>query len=335
MIALIVLSSTRADAQSSRLKAGTLVRPDTVSVGDPFAFVVSVQVPGDARVEWPTITDSSAVVVMREPTRVRSSIKDGERVETATYELAAWDVGILPLKVPDAIVRYADKVERVPLSAARIVVKSVLPGDTTLHTPKPAKALFPRVLPWWQRWWPAIAVLVALLLLWWLYKRRRHSTTARVRDAMDPYQRAVHDFERIERLALVPAGERGRYVALAMEILRTYLSARIPEASLSRTTQELAVIVADDPRIPLDVLVGLSAEVDGIKYARLDVSAQRARDLAGDARTVVDRIERAEQARLAEIEAARLAKARAERAAAAALEDEARRRSRRAKSGAA
>ncbi len=316
------------------LRAGTLVRPESVSVGDPFVFVVSVEVPANARVEWPSIVDTAAVVAMREPVRVTSSEKGPARVETATYELAAWDVGVLPIGLPDATVRVGGQALRVPMGAARVVVRTVLPGDTTLHTPKPAKALFPRVIPWWERWWPALAVVAALGLLWWLWRRRRQAVAGAARPTLDVYARAMRDFERLERLALLDAGEGGRFVALAIEIVRSYLSARLPAATLSLTTPELVVVMADDIRVPIAALLTLLDEADGIKFARRPVTAARARQLAADARAIVEQIERAEQARIAAEAAARAAREQQERERDQAIEDDARRKSR-AKSGAA
>ncbi len=316
------------------LRAGTLVRPESVTVGDPFVFVVSVEVPANARVAWPSIVDTMAVVVMRDPVRVTSREKGPSRVETATYALAAWDVGALPIGLPDATVRVSGQVLRVPMGDARVVVRTVLPGDTTLHTPKPAKALFPRVVPWWERWWPALAVVTALGLLWWLWRRRKHAVAGRSRATLDVFARAIHDFERLERLALVDAGESGRFVALAIEILRTYLSARIPDATLSRTTPELVVVMADDIRVPIAHLLTLLDEADGIKFARRPVTPERAHVLAGDARAIVEQIERAEQARVAAEAAARSAREQQERENAQKIEDDARRKSR-VKSGAA
>ena len=316
------------------IRAGTLVRPETVSVGDPFVFVVSVEVPIGARIEWPSITDTAAVVAMREPVRVTSEQKGPARTETATYSLAPWDVGVLPIGLADAIVHVGDKTLRVPMTAAHVVVKTVLPGDTTLHTPKPAKTLFPRLLPWWKRWWPALAIIAALLLLWWIWSRRKRGGAAGSRVPLDVYARAVHDFERLERLALVDAGEGGRFVALAVEILRTYLSARIPNAALSRTTSELVVVMADDIRVPIATLLTLLEESDAIKFARRSVTPVRARALAADARSIVEQIESAERARVATEEARLRDQVRAQRDAADAAEDEARRQSRRPKSGA-
>jgi len=320
----------------SRVKAGFLVRPDTIEVGDPFTLIVTVVVPEGARVDWPTLDDTTAMVVSREPTKVtKESMRAGGRTERAEYALAAWNVGSLPIGLKDAIVRYGSTTLKVPLNDAGVFVRSVLPGDSSMHKPKPPRDLFARVVPWWQRWWPALLLLAALALLWWLLKRRRTRAGTTTLAALDPYARAVHDFERLERLALADAGERGRYVALAIDVVRTYLAKRSPLAVLSLTSAELIVAVDDDERIPRDRLISLMADGDGIKFARRVVSGTRARELAADARAVVEHIEAAERARRAAEEATRAAAAKAERDAKQYDEDAARRTSRRPKAGSA
>ncbi|WP_373064228.1 hypothetical protein [Gemmatimonas sp.] len=319
----------------SRVRAGLLVRPDTVEVGDPFTLIVTVVVPDGARIEWPAIDDTTAMVVSREPTKVtQESLNTGGRTERAEYALAAWNIGPLPIGLKDAIVRYGSTTFKVPLNEANVFVKSVLPGDSSMHKPKPPRDLFLRVVPWWQRWWPALLVLAALALLWWLLKHRRKREGATPHAALDPYARAVHDFERLDRLALADAGERGRYVALAIDVVRTYLALRNRSAVLSLTSSELIGAVTNDDRVPRDRLISLMADGDGIKFARRIVSRTRARELALDARAVVDHIEAAERARRAAEEAVRAAAAKAERDARQKDEDGARRKSRRPKAGA-
>ena len=105
---------------------------------------------------------------------------------------------------------------------------------------------------------------------------------------MDPYRRAVAEFERIEALGLIDAGERGRYVALTVEVLRDYLAARYAQASLSLTSTELARSVRELPHVPGDRLIRLLTEADLIKFARRPVSGDRAREIGRDARTIVD-----------------------------------------------
>ena len=319
----------------SRVKAGFLVRPDTVEVGDPFTLIVTVVVPEGARIEWPTLDDTTAMVVSRAPTKVTpESMRAGGRTERAEYALAAWNVGALPIGLKDAVVRYGSTTLKVPLNDASVFVKSVLPGDSSMHKPKPPRDLFPRVVPWWQRWWPALVLLAALALLWWLRKRRRTRAGDNTLAALDPYARAVHEFERLERLALADAGERGRYVALAIDVVRSYLARRNPLAVLSLTSAELIGAIDDDERVPRDRLISLMADGDGIKFARRVVSGTRARELAAAARAVVDHIDTAERARRAAEDAARAAAAKAERDAKQTDEDEARRKSRRPKAGA-
>ena len=43
---------------------------------------------------------------------------------------------------------------------------------------------------------------------------------------VDPFAHAKAEFQRIEALGLLDAGERGRYVALMIDVLRDYLAAR-------------------------------------------------------------------------------------------------------------
>jgi hypothetical protein len=304
------------------------VRPDTVEVGDPFVLVVSVVVPNSARVEWPSINDTAAVVAMRAPVRVQTTPDGISRRETAEYELAAWDVGALAIGLPDPVVRNGATVVKVPLADARVFVRSVLPGDTAQHVPKPAKALFPRVVPWWKRWWPAAAVIAALLLLWWFMKRRSKTVIAQRAAPVDVFARAIHDFDRLDRLALSDAGERGRAVALAVEILRVYLVSRIPAGALSLTSGELLAATTDDERVPHDRLSRLLLEADAIKLARRLVQGARAKELTAEARRIEETVEQAHAARLAAEAERRKEAERIEREAREAADDDARRRSR-------
>ena len=326
------VDSVRAKAN---IRVGSAVRPETVTVADPFTLVISIDVPAEATVQWPTITDTAANVVMRSPTRVTSTVEGARRRETAEYALAAWDIGRLPIGLPDATVRLPYGVIPVSLREARVAVKTVLPLDTSLRVPKPARGLFPRVVPWWELWWLALLIIAALAALWWAWRRRRRKAGSPVRAPLDVFAQAMQEFDRLQRLALTEVGERGRAVALAVEILRTYLAARVPDAKLSRTSAELLAAVGDDPRVPRERLATLLGDADIIKFAHRGVTPARARELQDEARAIVEAVERLEQARLAAEIAARQAQERAERAARAAADDAARRRPKRKKAGAA
>jgi hypothetical protein len=326
---------TRDSAAAARaLRVGFLVRPDTVTVGDAFTLIVTVEVPVDATVQWPVLGDTAAAVAMRVPTRVTTELAGTTRRERAEYSLAAWRVGSLPIAFPDVVVRLPSGVVAVPVRDARVFVATVLPGDTSLHVPKPARPLFPRVVPWWEAWWPAAAVVAALLVLWWMWRRRRARVVLRVAAPLDVFARAMHDFDRLQRLALADVGERGRAVALSVEILRTYVAARITGSTLAQTSPEMLTAIGDDARVPRDRLASLLEDADAIKFAHQPVSLDRARTLQGEARAIVELVEAAEQARRAAEERARREALRDAQAQAKADEERARRASRRPKVGA-
>ena len=86
-----------------------------------------------------------------------------------------------------------------------------------------------------------IALLVAAAialgwLIWWWFRRRRKAADPVI---VDPFARAEAEFQRIEALGLLDAGERGRYVTLMIDVVRDYLAARHALASLSLTSTEL------------------------------------------------------------------------------------------------
>jgi hypothetical protein len=339
VVVAFVKPSQGAAAQSAGASASQAtnlrlrVAPDSVHVGDPFSLVASVDVPLDATVQWPTIADTGEVVVMRAATRVTSEVVGVLRRETAQYSLVAWDVGLQPVGLADVTVRAGSSVISVPLRDARIDVKTVLPGDTSLHVPKPARDPFPRVVPWWEAWWPSAVVALALAALWWLWRRRRARVVKPTAPPPDLYTRTCEAFDRLDRLGLTAVGERGRAVSLSLEIVRGYLAERIPAAALSRTSAEVLQAIRDDTRVPHEQLAALIAEIDGIKYAQQTLSPTHAATLQANARAVVELIERADVAKRKATQALQAADARAVQEAQSEAEDEARRQSRRRKAG--
>ena len=274
------------------------VYPETVSVGQPFTATLSMSVSSNATVTWGTITDTAAVVSQRQPPQLRTTARPAMRIETAEYSLAAWDLGTLPLGLPAVTVHTLAGDVPVSVPIATIAVRSVLPGDTAQRVPKPPRGLFPRLVPWWRRWWPAGVVLVALALLWWL--SRRHRTPRALRpvapERRTPYDEALQQFAHLDRLALPESGEPGRAVVLAVDVVRSYLAARRPTLSLAGTSAELLTAVSGEAQLPRDLLVSLLAEADAVKFAQRTVSAEAALALLDRARAFVDAVAQADRA---------------------------------------
>ena len=281
-----VLCGSALHAQAIPVKAGVTLSKDTVRVGDVFRVTVGIRAPVGATIEFPRAMDSTATVQSLDPVAVRTSADTTAVEQYADYRVAAWDVGSQPIKLDYAIVRLAGQERRIPLTGSAVFVRSVLPQDSAQRVPKPQRALFETsAFPWWIWALAAAAALAVGLLLWWWIRRRKKPAPEEI---ADPYERAVAEFERIEALKLLEAGERGRYVTLQVEVLRDYLAARYAQASLALTSTELSRTVRELPHVPQDRMTRLLTEADLIKVARRPVSGDRARDIGREARAIVD-----------------------------------------------
>jgi LPXTG-motif cell wall-anchored protein len=206
--------------------------------------------------------------------------------QTAVYRLVAWDVGPRELGFADAVALVDDVPQRVSLGDVRVFVRSVLPADSAQRIPKPPRGLIEPPAPWWWPWLPILIGLAIIgLLLWWYLRRRRRRKGAF--EDVDPYELAEREFARVEALGLLEAGERGRFVALMVDVLRDYLARRLPGAAPSLTSTELLALIGEAQAAPVERLAPLLSEADLIKFARRPVSADRARELGRSARAIV------------------------------------------------
>jgi hypothetical protein len=288
--AVTLIASATAFAQGgsrdgARVSYGVKASTDTVRIGDPFTLAIRVRTPPGATIEFPAGPDSTSAVQLIDPRTVRTSADSGAIDQTATYRFAAWDIGPQPIVLGDMIVRGAGPDRRIEIGRQSIFVRSVLPADTTLRVPKPARPLIDQSIPRWWLWaLIAAAVLLALLLLWWWWRRRRRNVVAPVEDALVVAER---EFARVEALRLIEAGEHGRHVALMVDVLRDYLAARHHAAPLALTTGELTRALHREPTVPLERLSRLLDEADLIKFARRPVTRDSATELGREARLIV------------------------------------------------
>lgn len=275
-------------APATQLQSGITVQPDTVTVGSHFVVSARVRAPGGSAIEWPTAPDTSETVEIVSSRAVDSTADSLATEETARWRLTAWDTGAVTIVFEDAVVTTPGGVRRVPLGAS-VYVRSVLPADTSLHVPKPTRDILAADPPWWR--WVVLGLLVlallALLVWWWLRRRRRRPGPPPV-DAM---QYAEREFARVERLGLLEAGERGRFVALMVEVVRDYLALRVPGAAPSLTSTELIRHLRTRRTMPVQRLATLLSEADLVKFARRAVTAERARELGQESRAMVREVE--------------------------------------------
>jgi hypothetical protein len=293
LLALAMLAPGVAFPQSStRAQVGVAVSRDTVTVGQVFEVRVRVRAPAEASIRFPENPDTSGTVQGRDPHLIQTTDSVTARDETAIYHVAAWDIGNQPILLGNVVVTWQGMDRPVAIGDVHVFVKSVLPADSALRVPKPARPLWePAPFPWW-----IVALLVAAvilgILIWWYRRRRNRPKPVLV---VDPYLRAQKEFARIESMRLLEADERTRFAALNVEVLRDYLAARYPEASLALTSREAVSLLRRAPAIPIEQLSRVLHEADLAKFAAWTLTEDRARALARDARDIVAREHQASQ----------------------------------------
>ncbi|HEX9085500.1 MAG TPA: hypothetical protein VF836_12250, partial [Gemmatimonadaceae bacterium] len=278
-IALLLLQAIAPQAsQNPRaelpVQMGYRVNPDTVIIGQPFNLFIKVLAPKGVRFEFPPGPDTTTSNGIR-PIELR-----GEKVVTmlgdtavALYHLVAWDIGTQPLRFPDVRVTFEGQERRPTLGGASVFVKSVLPADTSLRIPKPARPLIVLPVINWLLWLGLLAAAIALVLLWWAWRRWRNRPKAPV----DPYAHAQQEFARIDARHLLEDGQRAEYFAAMVDVAREYLAARVPGVRRSDTTSELLRAMKPGGGVEMD-LAGLLEQAVLVKFARADVSLEEARE---------------------------------------------------------
>jgi hypothetical protein len=279
-----------------QVQMGISVQPDTVTVGEHFLVRLRVHAPKGAEIGFPVGPDSGAAVEAVDPKREEGSADSTAVDRTAIYKLVAWSIGAQQVTLGSLVVSLEGVDRRYAVPPMAVLVKSVRPNDSTGRVPRPARDVIVAAPVLWP--WIAGALLVLALLLWML-RRRLRRRPSHVRIGKGALADARRDFARIEQLALLEAGERGRYVALHIDVLREYLAARIPEAALSLTSTELLSVLDADAPVPLPRLVPVLAAADLIKYANRPVTDARARELASETRAIVESTEDAVAHRVA------------------------------------
>jgi hypothetical protein len=279
-----VAGGAQATGAAIPVQAAVGIEPDTVRIGDPFLVQIGIRAPLGATVAFPPAPDSTGAVQGLDPVRVETRPDSGGVVQWGYYRVAAWDVGDQPITLGDVVVTVGGRSRRIPITGRKVFVASVLPADTAQRVPKPPRPLYEFAAPMWWLWVALAALALVLLLLWWWLRRRRRG---RPIEMPDPFARAEREFARIEALRLVEAGERGRYVALVVEVLRDYLATRYHKAPLSLTSTELLAALRDERAVPNDRLLRVLNEADLIKFARRPVTAERAQEIGREARAIV------------------------------------------------
>jgi hypothetical protein len=272
-----------------QVQMGVAVQPETVTVGQHFVLRLRVRAPKGAEIGFPVGPDSGLAVEAVDPRREQAAADTTAVERTAIYRLVAWRTGAQHIALGAVVVSASGVDRRYAIPDPAVIVVSVRPRDSTGTIPRDARTVFlapPLLWPW------IIGGVLLFVLLVWIITR-----LARRPSRFDALGRALalarSGFARIDALGLLAAGERGRYVALHIDVLREYLARRIPGAEQSLTSTELLAALQADAPVPIPRLIPLLAEADLIKYANRPVTESRAMELASESRGLVVAIEQA------------------------------------------
>ncbi|OLB98554.1 MAG: hypothetical protein AUI15_10420 [Actinobacteria bacterium 13_2_20CM_2_66_6] len=250
IVGLVLLAFCSVAAADGPVNVAATVDKRGISIGDPVALAVVVEV--DAGYQ---ITDSGVGRTMAEfevlealPPQV-TKIANGRTRYTFRYRITAFRVGNLVF--PEIHVAYqspAGEPGIVPTAEIPIVITSVVqPGETTDDI-KPAK---PQLrLPTAAPQVPQLAIQVALavvvlamlaLIIW----QTRRASGRRPKDAdmdevlLTPAQRAMAELNRVASLGLPERGKYAEHYALLSKALRAYVGDRFGLSANERTPREL------------------------------------------------------------------------------------------------
>ena len=291
LVVVLLQDPTATGRRAIPVQLGVRVAPDTVTVGQHFIAVIRMRAPRGAVITLPGVSDSAyasaptATQLLGKPAIEPVADTSGTTMSGA-YRFAAWDTGLQQLGLPDIVVVSGSDTGYVSLASRTVFVRSLLPADTALHVPKPARPAI-ALRPFdWRPLLIAALVLAAALLAWrlWIWFRRRKERS------LDPFMVAEREFERIEALGLIRAGEPERHAALMSDVMRAYLAARVDLIELSHTSSEL---LASAPQIHAHApgLGELLWRTDLIKFANNSVEPAEADKLGAAARSVVRGVE--------------------------------------------
>ena len=256
-------------------------------IGQPFNLFVKIAAPMGVRFEFPAGPDTTTQNGVR-PIELR-----GEKIVSmlgdtavALYHLVAWDIGTQPLRFPDVRVTFEGQERRPTLGGASVFVKSVLPADTSLRIPKPARPLIVLPVINWLLWLGLLAAAIAAVFC--SGGRGGAGGTGPNRPSIPT--RAQQEFARIEARHLLEDGQLAEYFAAMVDVAREYLAARVPGVRRSDTTSELLRAMKPGSGAEMD-LPRLLEQADLVKFARADVSIEEAREAGLALRAVVDHVE--------------------------------------------
>ncbi len=283
-LVLALLQGGESALPASGVRVGASVSPASVRVGEPVVLTVRLQVAAGARVRFPDAVDSTERAEPLDPVIVVDTLRGEVREYTARYRFVAWRVGPLRIPLAPVMIERDGRQQQLDVGPPPLEVVTVLPVDTTLRTPRPARGIFTKqATPWWL-WGLGLSVPMLLAAAWaWRRWSQQRADTAPV---LSPEQEARAAFEALEALGLPAMGEPTRHAIAAAAILRAYLAATRVGDDGGLTASELVAALAPQDDDPDARVRALLERLDAVQFAGEQLGAEQAIALAAEAQAL-------------------------------------------------
>ncbi len=272
-----------------------------LTVGDVVTLSLVVSYPAELAVVIPPVGREWGAFEVQAQTAVQTvSASDGSRTIAKQFRVTLFAPGVFETPALPVNIRSPDgSVEQVYASPVRLTVNSVLSGpDEEL---KDLRSPADLSTPLWEQ--PAAQALAALAVLaalatggYRLYSRsrRQEALPEEVIDMRRPWEVAVQELDRIERLDLPGAGDLREHYILVSGVMRAYLQATYLRDdgqvdAIDMSTEEIgAAIWRSTPDHRNARLVAeLLQEADLVKFANFAPPVSQAYEAAGKVRNFV------------------------------------------------
>ena len=287
----------------SKVRISLNVDPPNMSFADEVTFTLDVTYPDDHSVVVHKLPRNWGQFEVREQSPAQTVLNDdGTKTTSQTIKAVVFGRGTvqtpdLPISVrgPDGTVEQASPLPK------ELIVGSVLPGPDAEPMDIRQQAKLPT--PIWDdpvaRTSTLLIVLTGLLagavLAAYLIRRRLQGAPLPVLDTRTPWEIAIDELDRIERLDLPEDGLFKEHYTLVADAMRVYVQAMYlrdvsPVDAIDMTTDEIwaalrrSTLNYDDAKLVLDLL----QEADLVKFAKYTPAVSQSYEASGQARYIVE-----------------------------------------------
>ena len=299
---LAAMTPSAVVAQDSTIRVSLTADRSNLTVGDFVTLVLEITHPAGHVVVVPRLgREWGSFEVVTQATAQTGSNGDGtettsQRIEVTLFAPGAFETPDLPISVrgPDG------SVEQVFPLPVRLTVDSVLSGDDeSLRDIRPPADLSPS--PWRQPATLALAALAVLAVLLtgsYFVQRRLRGLDAQpglATETRTPWEKAVEEIDRIERLDLPGEGRFKEHYTLVSEVTKAYVRSMYLEGESRTDAVEMTTdeTVTEIWRSSLDrknarIVVDLLNEADVVRFSNYTPLESEAQEALHRAREILE-----------------------------------------------